>query len=76
MVAQDNSNQELGKYLLNLTHIQVKEAIYVQNQHQYMDQLINLIWSFHTREVTSVGSSMQFLKDLLILCLVKLAVII
>ena len=29
--------------IVDITHIQVEEVIYVQNQHQYMDQLINLV---------------------------------
>ena len=50
----DHLDQELGPNVLDITHIQVEEVISVQNQHQYMDQLINLNWIFHTREVISV----------------------
>ena len=63
MLHQDNLDQELGQNILNITHIQVEEVIFVQNQHQYMDQSINMILSSHTREVTSFSSHKQFLKD-------------
>ena len=55
MVHQYNFDQELGHNLLDIIHIQAEEVISVQNQHQYMDQLTNMIWIFHTWEVTSVG---------------------
>ena len=54
--------QELEKNILEITHKQVEEVISVQNYHQFMDQLINLIWIFHNQEVTSVGYHEHFLR--------------
>ena len=42
-------NQEFDENLLEITHIQAEEVIYVHNQHQYMEQLINLISIIHNR---------------------------
>ena len=42
MVHQDHLDQEVGQHLLDITHKHVEREIYVQNQHQYMEQLINM----------------------------------
>ena len=76
MVHQDHLDQEVGQNLLDITHKHVEREIYVQNQHQYMEQLINMNWFFHNQEFTSVGYQTQFLKDLFIFCLRKLFMII
>ena len=46
-----------------VTHIQSEELIYVQKQHQFMDQFTNIILIIHTPEVTSVGYHNQLLKN-------------
>ena len=62
LIPQDNLNQGLGQNVLFITPIQVEGETYVQNQHQYMDQFINLNWICHAQEYTSVGYHKQFLK--------------
>ena len=42
MVHHNYLDQEEGPNLLDMTQVQVQEEIYVQNQHQYVDQLINM----------------------------------
>ena len=49
MIHRDNLDQELGEILWDITYIQVEGEIPVQNQHQYMDQLISLNWVFNTQ---------------------------
>ena len=63
MVHQYHSDKYFGKNLLDITHLQAEEVIYVQNQHQYIVQFRNLILIIHTIEVTSVAFHNQFLKD-------------
>ena len=60
LVHQDHLDEELGQNVLVITHLQVEGENTVQNQHQYMDQLINLNWFFCTQEVTSVGYHRHF----------------
>ena len=43
MFHQDHLDQELGQNILDTKQIQLEEVITVQNEHQYMDQFINLI---------------------------------
>ena len=39
---KDHLDKELGQHVLDIIYIQTEETITVQNQHQYMGQLINL----------------------------------
>ena len=55
MVHQDHLDQYLDENLLDITHIQVERAISFKNQHQYLDQLINMNLYFCNKEVTSVN---------------------
>ena len=43
MVNQDYMDKELCQSLLKIIHIQVEQVTYIKAQHQYMDQIINLI---------------------------------
>ena len=56
MVHQDHLDQELSQHALYITQMQVEGEISVQNQHHYMDQLINLNLKFHFHEFTSVDN--------------------
>ena len=42
LVHQDHFDQGLGQNLLSITPMNVEGANSVQNQHQYMDQFIDL----------------------------------
>ena len=48
MVHHDHLDKYLGKNILNITPIQVKEVVYVQNQHQYTDHFTKMILIIHT----------------------------
>ena len=63
MFHQDHLDQDLGKTVLYITHIQVEEVVSVQNQHQYKDQFMNMILIINTREVTSVVYHKNLLKN-------------
>ena len=43
IVHRDHLDQEFVQDILDITHIQAEEVIYVKNQHQYMDPFINMI---------------------------------
>ena len=62
IVHRGHLDKELGQNILYIIHIHVEEVICILNQHQYMDQIINLILMLHTREVTSVCYHKQSLN--------------
>ena len=43
IVCQDHLDQGLGQNILDITHMHTEELISLKNQHQYMEQFINLI---------------------------------
>ena len=48
-VSSGSFGSRVGQNLLEITYIKTEELIYIKNQHQYMDQFINLILIFHTQ---------------------------
>ena len=68
LVHWDILDQELGRNVLAMTIIQVERSASVQNQHLFMDQLINHNPIFHTLQDTSVVYHSKFLLYLLIIC--------
>ena len=75
MVHQDHLDQEKGQNILEIKNIQVEEVFFIQSQHQYMDQFINIILNIYTREVTSFGYHNKLLKNIFF-CLIKLFIIL
>ena len=68
LVHQDILDQELSRNVLAITIIQVEISASVQNQHLFMDQLINHNPIFHTLQDTSFVYHSKFLQDLLLIC--------
>ena len=50
-----------SKYIGHNTYT-VKKIISAQNQHQFVEQLTNMIWIIHTQEVTLVDYRKQLLR--------------
>ena len=48
LVHQDHSDQDIAQNVFAITFIHVEGATSIQNQHLYMNQLINNNCTFHT----------------------------